>query len=93
VPSKLTSYFTAGRPVVAATDARSGAAALMAASGAGAIAQAGDADSILTAIEKVAADPAGADGMGASARSYAAQHLTGAASLGRYEDWIRRLAR
>jgi colanic acid biosynthesis glycosyl transferase WcaI len=93
VPSKLTSYFSAGRPVVAATDARSGAAALMTASGAGAIADAGDADSILTAIEKVAADPVAGDAMGAGARTYAAEHLTGAASLGRYEEWVRRLAR
>jgi glycosyltransferase involved in cell wall biosynthesis len=93
VPSKLTSYFSAGRPVVAATDPRSGAAALMTASGAGAIAEAGDAESILIAIEKIAADPVAGDDMGATARAYAAEHLTGAASLGCYETWVRLLAR
>jgi glycosyltransferase involved in cell wall biosynthesis len=92
VPSKLTSYFSAGRPVVAATHPRSGAASLMAASGAGLIAEAGDAASILDAVEQAAVDPAAADAMGSSARAYAAEHLTGAGSLGRYEAWVRELA-
>jgi colanic acid biosynthesis glycosyl transferase WcaI len=92
VPSKLTSYFAAGRPVVAATDPRSGAAALMMASGAGAVVPAGDAGSILAAIEAIATDPSRAEAMGAAGRSYGAAHLTGAASLGRYEAWVRRLA-
>jgi colanic acid biosynthesis glycosyl transferase WcaI len=93
VPSKLTSYFSAGRPVVAATDPRSGAAALMTASGAGATVRAGDAEAILAAIEEVSRDPATADAMGASGRAYAATHLTGAGSLGRYETWVRGLLR
>ncbi|MGY1631558.1 glycosyltransferase family 4 protein [Geodermatophilus sp. SYSU D01186] len=92
VPSKLTSYFRAGRPVVAATDPHSGAAALMTASGAGLIAQAGNAESILAAIERVAADPATAEGMGAAARAYALTHLTGARALERYATWVRNLA-
>ncbi|NEM05910.1 glycosyltransferase family 4 protein [Geodermatophilus normandii] len=92
VPSKLTSYFTAGRPVVAATHPRSGAAALMASSGAGAVTEAGDPAAILAAIESVSADPAAADAMGAAGRSYAASHLTGPASLSRYEAWVRGLA-
>ncbi|MGY1769946.1 glycosyltransferase family 4 protein [Blastococcus sp. SYSU D00813] len=91
VPSKLTSYFSAGRPVVAATDARSGAAALMAASGAGVVAPAGDAEAILAAVESVAADPAAADAMGEAGRAYAATVLTGAESLARYEAWVRDL--
>jgi colanic acid biosynthesis glycosyl transferase WcaI len=92
VPSKLTSYFSAGRPVVAATDPRSGAAALMAASGAGLTVRSGDPEAILVAIEKVVRDPAIASGMGANARAYAAQHLSGADSLSRYETWVRVLA-
>jgi colanic acid biosynthesis glycosyl transferase WcaI len=92
VPSKLTSYFTAGRPVVAATDERSGAAALMRDSGAGRIARSGDAASILDAVEEVAADPCAAAGMGARGRAYATAHLAGASSLARYEEWVRELA-
>ncbi|MGY1711364.1 glycosyltransferase [Geodermatophilus sp. SYSU D00758] len=93
VPSKLTSYFSAGRPVVAATHPGSGAAALMTASGAGPVVAAGDAESILAAIEEVAADRTSADARGARARAYAAAHLTGATSLRRYEAWVRALLR
>jgi glycosyltransferase involved in cell wall biosynthesis len=92
VPSKLTTYFTAGRPVVAATDERSGAAALIAASEAGIRVPAGDAATILDAIEQVAGDPAVAEGMSAKGQAYAAEHLTGAASLARYDSWVRSLA-
>lgn len=92
VPSKLTSYFSAGRPVVAATDTRSGAAALMTSSGAGLVARAGDASSILTAIEAIADDPRATEAMGARARRYAAEHLTDLASLSRYESWVKLLA-
>jgi colanic acid biosynthesis glycosyl transferase WcaI len=92
VPSKLTTYFTAGRPVVAATDERSGAAALVEASEAGVRVPAGNAEIILTAIEKVAADPAAAEEMSINGQAFAAEHLTGAASLSRYESWVRSLA-
>src|SRR5205823_1156316 len=75
VPSKLTTYFAAGRPVVAATDERSGAAALLAASEAGLRVPAGAAGPILDAIEKIAADPAAAEQMSANGQAYAAEHL------------------
>ncbi|TFV53715.1 glycosyltransferase family 4 protein [Blastococcus sp. TF02A-35] len=93
VPSKLTTYFTAGRPVVAATHERSGAAALIAASQAGVRVTAGDAAGILDAIEKLAADPATAEAMSANGQAYAAEHLTGTASLTSYEAWVRVTAR
>lgn len=91
VPSKLTTYFTAGRPVVAATDERSGAAALIDASEAGLRVAAGAAAAILDAIERLAAEPATAEEMSANGQAYAAEHLTGTASLEAYEDWIRSL--
>jgi hypothetical protein len=40
----------------------------------------------------VAADPAAAETMGAAGRAYAADRLTGAGSLVRYERWVRELA-
>jgi glycosyltransferase involved in cell wall biosynthesis len=91
VPSKLTTYFTAGRPVVAATDERSGAASLVDASEAGVRVPAGDPATILQAIEQVAKDPAAAEEMAANGQAYAAEHLTGGASLGRYDVWVQGL--
>jgi len=91
VPSKLTTYFAAGRPTVAATDPRSGAAALMAASGAGATVRAGDPAAILAAIQDVVADEATAAEFGARGRRYAEVRLSGASSLPRQEAWVRLL--
>ncbi|SEL64394.1 Glycosyltransferase involved in cell wall bisynthesis [Blastococcus sp. DSM 46786] len=93
VPSKLTTYFTAGRPVVAATDPASGAAALMALSDAGLTVRAGDAGSLLAAIESLASAPAIAEAHGANGQYYAAEHLTGARSLALIEAWIEGLGR
>lgn len=92
VPSKLTSYFAAGRPVVAATDSRSGAASLIRQAEAGVIVESGDAASLLEAIEEVAAKPREALAAGQRAREFAAAHLNGLISLSRKEDWVRRLA-
>jgi hypothetical protein len=92
VPSKLTTYFTAGRPVVAATAPQSGAAALMALSHAGLTVRAGDAPGILAAIESLAADPAASAEFGASGQYYAAEHLTGSRSLALYDAWTESLA-
>ncbi|MCZ2846580.1 glycosyltransferase family 4 protein [Modestobacter sp. VKM Ac-2978] len=92
VPSKLTTYFTAGRPVVAATDPKSGAAALMALSDGGLTVRAGDSEAILAAIETLADDPDTAKTLGQSGRYYAAEHLTGARSLAMYEAWTTSLA-
>jgi glycosyltransferase involved in cell wall biosynthesis len=91
VPSKLTTYFASGRPVVAATDPRSGAAALMTKSQAGLTVPAGDPAAILTAIERLAADPGSADAYGQNGRRYAAEHLTARASLAQQEAWVRAL--
>jgi len=91
VPSKLTTYFASGRPVVAATDPRSGAAALMVKSRAGLTVRAGDPAAILTAIEQLAGDPGSAEGYGQNGRRYAAEHLTARASLTHHEAWVRTL--
>lgn len=92
VPSKLTSYFAAGRPVVACTDPRSGAASLMEASGGGLIVPSGDPAAILEEIEKLAADPERAEQMGRAGQEYAAAELDGARSLARYAEWVQGLA-
>lgn len=91
VPSKLTTYFAAGRPVVAATHPGTGAAALMALSDAGVTVRAGDAAAILTAIECLAAHPETANQYGANGQYYAAEHLTGGRSLAMYQAWAESL--
>jgi hypothetical protein len=71
VPSKLTSYFSAGRPVVAATDPDSPTASEMRASGAGPIVPSGDPEALLARFCTLAADAALAATHGAAARSFA----------------------
>lgn len=51
LPSKLTTYFAWGRPVVAATDGRSAAALEIAASGGGLVVRPGRGDEMLAALE------------------------------------------
>ncbi|MGY1736608.1 glycosyltransferase family 4 protein [Geodermatophilus sp. SYSU D00684] len=92
VPSKLTTYFASGRPVVAATDPRSGAAALMRASGAGPVVRAGEPEEVLAAIERIAGDPDLAGACGAAGRRFAAERLGAAASLEGYGSWLVELA-
>lgn len=50
VPSKLTTYFAAARPVVAATDGESAAAFEVAASGAGVVVRPGDAQALVSQL-------------------------------------------
>ena len=92
VPSKLTSYFSAARPVVAATHPDSGAAALVSASQAGTIVPAGEPAAILDAVEALAASPDEMVTRGLHGHRYVNRHLSAAASLGRYDSWIRSIA-
>ena len=89
VPSKLTTYFTAGRPVVAVTHPQSGASALMHAARAGVTVPAGDPAAILDAIEGLSRNPSAAEQMGSNGIAYAAQHLTRLASVSEQEAWVR----
>jgi colanic acid biosynthesis glycosyl transferase WcaI len=91
VPSKLTTYFAAGKPVVAATDPRSGAAALVAASKAGLHIPSGNAAAILGAVEQLAEGHDCAQAFGENGRNFAAAHLSQTASLQATEAWVRNL--
>lgn len=64
VPSKLTSYFAAGRPVIAATDAGGVTEEEVAASGAGVCVPAADESALLNAVIEVGTDPQRASLMG-----------------------------
>lgn len=81
VPPELTSYFAAGRPVVAAVPADSGTAREIARAGAGAVVPPEEPAALLAAVRALAADDAAA----AQARSYATTHLTPSAGLARID--------
>lgn len=70
VPSKLTSYFDAGRPIVAATDLGGITASEIAKADAGTLVPAGDATALLEAILALRNDPDGAERYGLNGRRY-----------------------
>lgn len=70
VPSKLTSYFDAGRPVIAATDPDGISASEVTASGAGMVVPAGEPNSLLAAVLAIGADAEAAARFGRCGRQY-----------------------
>ncbi|MGY1774399.1 glycosyltransferase family 4 protein [Geodermatophilus sp. SYSU D00804] len=88
VPSKLTTYFAAARPVVAATHPQSGAAALVTAAEAGLVVTAGEPTQILDAVEYLAEHPEEADRYAENGHEYAEEQLSGGASLAAYDAWL-----
>ncbi|HST65770.1 MAG TPA: glycosyltransferase [Mycobacteriales bacterium] len=76
MPSKLTSYFAAGRPVVAATHEAGATAAEMARSGAGRTVPPGEPALLLRAVEELVDDPERSARLGQSGRDYATHHLS-----------------
>lgn len=93
VPSKLTSYYTSGRPVVAATDADSVTAREIELSGAGMRVDAGDPAALVDAVEDLGGDPERAARLGAGGRRFQEEHLSETAAIDRFEEWIAKLLR
>jgi glycosyltransferase involved in cell wall biosynthesis len=91
VPSKLTSYFSTGRPVIAATGAGSTTAEELAASGAGDRVDAGDPAALLVAVERLRADPGRAAALGANGPVYCDRVLSESAALDAYDGWVHEL--
>lgn len=89
VPSKLTSYFSSGRPVLAAVDARSVTAAEIRASGAGVRVAPDDPEALLQGAEALASDPALADQLGASGLGYRRTTLSADTALAALADSLR----
>ncbi|MEV7519852.1 glycosyltransferase [Streptomyces sp. NPDC091371] len=85
VPSKLTSYFQAGRPVVASVAAEGGTAQEVERSGAGVLVPPEDPGALLKAVRILAEDPDGADAMGAAGPRHVAAHLSREAGLARID--------
>ncbi|MGW1816741.1 glycosyltransferase [Streptomyces sp. NPDC002125] len=85
VPSKLTSYFVSGRPVVASVADEGGTADEVRRSGAGVLVAPEDPAALLAAVRELAADPAAADTLGAQGPRYVADHLSREAGLARFD--------
>lgn len=91
VPSKLTSYFSSGRPVLAATEADSITASEIEASGAGVVVAAGQPAALVEGVLGLVADPAMATALGTNGPTYCEAHLSEAKALAAYDAWVRRL--
>ncbi|MCS6581633.1 glycosyltransferase family 4 protein [Curtobacterium sp. MCLR17_031] len=92
VPSKLTSYFTTGLPVIAATDPGSVTESEVLLAGAGPVVPAGDPQALLDAALSLASDPEQARAMGASGRRFRAMRLTPRASFDTFTQLLTTLA-
>jgi colanic acid biosynthesis glycosyl transferase WcaI len=92
VPSKLTSYFNAGKPVLAATDPLGVTAAEVVASGGGVIVSSGDPSALVDAAENLRRDPVRRQALGASGLRYRRDLLEESAAIDRYLSWMRKIA-
>ncbi|MFE5210493.1 glycosyltransferase family 4 protein [Streptomyces sp. NPDC056600] len=85
VPSKLTSYFAAGRPVVASVADGGGTAEEVRRSGAGVLVPPEDPAALLAAVRRLDADRTAAAELGARGPRHVAAHLGREAGLARYD--------
>jgi len=76
LPSKLTSYFVAGRPLVAAVPPEGATAQEVKRSGAGDVVPAGSPEKLWKAVEALQVSPTRAGDLGAAGRRYAAHQTT-----------------
>lgn len=92
LPSKLTTYFSYGIPVVAAVSDEGITAAEVRRSRAGVVVPAGDPAALLAAIAQVAVDTIGAQAMGDAGERYSREVLGADAAVERFETWLRKLS-
>ncbi|MCW2630590.1 glycosyltransferase [Mycobacterium sp.] len=92
IPSKLTSYFQSGTPVLAAIDARSNAAEELRNSGGGIVVESGDPVLLLDAATALAADPELRNRLGANGREYVTRVLSAQNSLDNFDEWVQQLS-
>lgn len=86
LPSKLTSYLSAGRPIVAAASAEGATAREVRRSEAGVVVAPDCPQDLLAAVRSMTADKARADVMGRRGREYAEEHLSAGRSLDRLQS-------
>jgi colanic acid biosynthesis glycosyl transferase WcaI len=92
LPSKLTSYFAAGRPVVASVSPDSETAREIEAAEAGYVVPPEDPDALRGVLVSLRRRPSTASAFGDSARRYAATYLSAEASLERHEEFVLAVA-
>lgn len=92
VPSKLTSYFAAGRPVLAATDEHGITAAEVRAADAGVVVAAGDPSAILHAVRRLAAEPERIERLGANGLRYRDHVLSSATAIESFDRLLAELS-
>lgn len=85
IPSKLTSYFAAGRPVIASVAREGGTAQEVIRSGAGVVVSPEDPRALLDAVRALADDPRRADALGERGPRYVDAHLSREAGLARID--------
>lgn len=88
IPSKLTSYFAAGRPVVASVAAGGGTAEEVRRSGAGVLVAPEDPAALLAAVRGLTGDPRAAAALGEAGPAYVHAHLSEEAGLARIDALI-----
>ncbi|MFR9674958.1 glycosyltransferase family 4 protein [Streptomyces sp. TR06-5] len=88
VPSKLTSYFAAGRPVLASVAAAGGTAQEVRRSGAGVLVPPEDPAALAGAVRQLAADPDRAEELGARGPAYVDGRLSRTAGLARMTELL-----
>jgi isopropylmalate/homocitrate/citramalate synthase len=92
LPSKLTSYFAAGRPVIGALADSSETGRELVAAGAGVLVEPDDPQALADAVAATAGDLEAARAYGDNARRYAADHLSIAAVMKAYDDLLDTVA-
>ncbi|WP_239498525.1 glycosyltransferase [Microbacterium sp. PM5] len=88
VPSKLTSYFAAGRPVLAATDSTGITAQEVRAADAGLVVSAGDPSALLDGVSALMADRAAADLLGQNGKRYRETVLDETFAIDRFDSLL-----
>jgi glycosyltransferase involved in cell wall biosynthesis len=92
LPSKLTSYYAAGRPIVAAVGMAGASAEEVRRSGSGLVVPAGQPEAILDALSQLRSEPDLASRLGRAGRSYGASHASASSGLARGAELIDMIA-
>jgi glycosyltransferase involved in cell wall biosynthesis len=92
VPSKLTSYFSTGRPVIAATDPGSVTESEILLSGGGTSVPAGDPQALLSEAEMLGGDSVRSAELGRAGRRFRDERLSSRASFDTYAQLLQGLA-
>jgi glycosyltransferase involved in cell wall biosynthesis len=91
LPSKLTSYFAAGRPIVAAVSPDSETASEITSAGGGIVVPAGEPERLRDAILSLEQDPSLAARLGSGGMAYAKAYLERRRALEAYDVFLERL--